>query len=94
MPIRILLRAAPPFTVPAPVKFISGTQLANGHHDFVVSNMREYLAPSHLNVLAAPSILSSLITMLKDHGNDPTVQARGWRCWADSPRTCRTLCLW
>jgi hypothetical protein len=31
----------PPFTVPAPVKFISGTQLANGHHNFVVTNMRQ-----------------------------------------------------
>ena len=32
--------STPPFTSPAPVKFISGTQLAPGHFDFVVTNMR------------------------------------------------------
>ena len=37
----IATEGTPPFTVPAPVKFISGTQLGNGHFDFVVSNMRE-----------------------------------------------------
>eukprot|EP00039_Didymoeca_costata_P023149 m.6158 g.6158 ORF g.6158 m.6158 type:complete len:635 (+) comp3490_c0_seq1:62-1966(+) len=30
----------PPFTVPAPVKFISGSQLNNGYHEFIVTNMR------------------------------------------------------
>jgi hypothetical protein len=36
----ISTEGSPPFTVPAPVKFISGTQLARGYHDFIVSNMR------------------------------------------------------
>ena len=31
----------PPFTTPAPVKFISGTQLEKGYFDFKVTNMRE-----------------------------------------------------
>lgn len=30
----------PPYTNPAPVKFISGTQLARGDYDFIVTNMR------------------------------------------------------
>lgn len=29
----------PPFTTPAPVKFISGTQLSKGHWEFIVTNM-------------------------------------------------------
>ena len=36
----IATEGTPPFTVPAPVKFISGTQLARGHHAFKISNMR------------------------------------------------------
>ena len=31
----------PPFTVPAPVKFISGTQLSRGAYDFKVTSMRD-----------------------------------------------------
>jgi hypothetical protein len=30
----------PPYTTPAPVKFISGGQLANGYYDFKLTNMR------------------------------------------------------
>ena len=37
----IATEGTPPYTVPAPVKFISGTQLSDGHHTFKVSNMRE-----------------------------------------------------
>jgi hypothetical protein len=36
----IATEGTPPFTVPAPVKFISGTQLASGAYTFKVSNMR------------------------------------------------------
>ena len=36
----IATEGTPPFLSPAPVKFISGTQLSAGHFDFVVTNMR------------------------------------------------------
>ena len=36
----IATEGTPPFTVPAPVKFISGLQLQRGAFDFIVSNMR------------------------------------------------------
>ena len=37
----ISTEGTPPFTVPAPVKFISGEQLAPGAHSFIVTNMRD-----------------------------------------------------
>ncbi len=36
----IRTEGTPPFTEPAPVKFISGSQLSNGEFTFIVSNMR------------------------------------------------------
>ena len=36
----ISTEGTPPFTVPAPNKFISGSQLYRGYHNFIVSNMR------------------------------------------------------
>ena len=36
----IATEGTPPFTEPAPVKFISGTQLSAGSYSFVVTNMR------------------------------------------------------
>lgn len=36
----ISTEGTPPFTVPAPNKFISGSQLSNGHWTFKISNMR------------------------------------------------------
>ena len=36
----VATEGTPPFTEPAPAKFISGTQLSAGSYDFVVTNMR------------------------------------------------------
>jgi hypothetical protein len=37
----LVTEGTPPFTTPAPVKFISGTQLSRGFYNFKVTNMRE-----------------------------------------------------